>query len=159
MPDTAANTQGTAPQKFVGLQWRHNELNDVSNHQPHDRLIRLLTRRSKKTSKFRVTGFVWGIHRQSPVAFEFPAQMASDAENVSIWWRHHGKFRARPNDILKLVKWSNLEFSFAYFGHFLSLLQRNAWTDYHQIWETLSWICIEDTEQLSMPWRYAKCAF
>ena len=21
---------------------------------------------------------------------EFPAQMASDAENVSIWWRHHG---------------------------------------------------------------------
>ena len=21
---------------------------------------------------------------------EFPAQMASNAENVSIWWRHHG---------------------------------------------------------------------
>ena len=20
---------------------------------------------------------------------EFPAQMASDAENISIWWRHH----------------------------------------------------------------------
>ena len=29
--------------------------------------------------------FVWGIHR----AGEFPAQMASNAENVSIWWRHH----------------------------------------------------------------------
>ena len=27
--------------------------------------------------------FVWGIHR------ELPAQMASNAENVSIWWRHH----------------------------------------------------------------------
>ena len=26
--------------------------------------------------------FVWG---------EFPAQMASNAENVSIWWRHHDK--------------------------------------------------------------------
>ena len=25
----------------------------------------------------------------SPVAGEFPAQMASNAENVSIWWRHH----------------------------------------------------------------------
>ena len=25
----------------------------------------------------------------SPVTGEFPAQMASDAENVSIWWRHH----------------------------------------------------------------------
>ena len=22
---------------------------------------------------------------------EFPAQMASNAENVSIWWRHHAK--------------------------------------------------------------------
>ena len=30
--------------------------------------------------------FVWGIHR-GPV--KFPAQMASNAENVSIWWRHH----------------------------------------------------------------------
>ena len=29
--------------------------------------------------------FVRGIHR----AGEFPAQMASNAENVSIWWRHH----------------------------------------------------------------------
>ena len=27
--------------------------------------------------------FVWGIHR------EFPAQRASNAENVSIWWRYH----------------------------------------------------------------------
>ena len=30
--------------------------------------------------------FVRGIHR----AGEFPAQRASYAENVSIWWRHHG---------------------------------------------------------------------
>ena len=30
--------------------------------------------------------FVWGIHR---VTGEFPAQRASNAENVSIWWRHH----------------------------------------------------------------------
>ena len=26
----------------------------------------------------------------SPLAGEFPAQMASNAENISIWWRHHG---------------------------------------------------------------------
>ena len=25
----------------------------------------------------------------SPETSEFPAQMASNAENVSIWWRHH----------------------------------------------------------------------
>ena len=41
---------------------------------------------SKKTSKLRVTGLCAG---NSPVTGEFPAQMASDAENVSIWWRHH----------------------------------------------------------------------
>ena len=26
----------------------------------------------------------------SPVTDEFPAQMASNAESFSIWWRHHG---------------------------------------------------------------------
>ena len=39
-----------------------------------------------KTSKLRVTGLCVG---NSPVTEEFPAQMASNAENVSIWWRHH----------------------------------------------------------------------
>ena len=43
-------------------------------------------RRSKKTSKLRVTGLCEG---NSPVTGEFPAQMGSNAENVSIWWRHH----------------------------------------------------------------------
>ena len=39
------------------LQWRHNECDSVSNHQPHDCLLnRLFRRRSKKTSKLRVTG-------------------------------------------------------------------------------------------------------
>ena len=27
----------------------------------------------------------------SPVTGEFPAQMANNAENVSIWWRYHGE--------------------------------------------------------------------
>ena len=39
--------------------------------------------------------FVWGIHRgpvNSPGTGEFPAQMASNAENVSIWWRHYGPY-------------------------------------------------------------------
>ena len=68
------------------LQWRHNELAGVSNHQPRDCLLnRLFRRRSKKTLKPRVTGLCAG---NSPVAGEFPAQRASNAENVSIWWRH-----------------------------------------------------------------------
>ena len=40
----------------------------------------------EKTSKLRVNGLCAG---NSPVTGEFPAQMASNAENVSIWWRHH----------------------------------------------------------------------
>ena len=72
--------------KFT-LQWRHNGHDSLSNHQPHDCLFnRLFWRRSKKTSKLRVTGLCAG---NSPVTVEFPAQMASYAENVSIWWRHH----------------------------------------------------------------------
>ena len=71
---------------WVILQWRHNMRDSVSNHQPHHCLLnRLFRRRSKKTSKLRVTGFCVG---NSPGTGEFPAQMASYAENVSIWWRH-----------------------------------------------------------------------
>ena len=69
------------------LQWRHNWCDSVSNHQPHDCLLNCLFRRRwKKTLKLRVTGLCMG---NSPVTGEFPAQMASNAENVSIWWRHH----------------------------------------------------------------------
>ena len=72
------------------LQWRHNGRDSVSNHQPHDCLLnRLFRRRSKKTSRLRTTGLCAGI---SPGTGEFPAQMASYAENVSIWWRHHDNF-------------------------------------------------------------------
>ena len=73
------------------LLWRHNGRDCVSNHQPHDCLLnRLFRRRSKQTSKPRVTGLCAG---NSPGTGEFPAQMASNAENVSIWWRHHEHFR------------------------------------------------------------------
>ena len=68
------------------LQWRHNGRDSVSNHQPHECLLnRLIRCRSKKTSKLRTTGLCAG---NSPGTNEFPAQMASYAENVSIWWRH-----------------------------------------------------------------------
>ena len=42
--------------------------------------------------------FAWGIHRG-------PAQMASNAENVSIWWRHHataGEVRARGSNYIPI---------------------------------------------------------
>ena len=71
-------------------QRRHNWRSRVSNHQPHDCLLsRLFSCRSKKTSKLHVTGLCAG---NSAVTGEFFAQMASNTENVSIWWRNHGMF-------------------------------------------------------------------
>ena len=67
--------------------WRHNESDSVLNHQPDDCLLkRVFTSRSMDTSKPLVTSLCEG---NSLVTDEFPAQMASKAENVSIWWRHH----------------------------------------------------------------------
>ena len=46
------------------LQWRHNERDRVSNHQPRDCLLnRLFTRRSKKYQSYASLAFVWEIHR------------------------------------------------------------------------------------------------
>ena len=76
------------------LQWRHNGRDGVPNHQPHGCLLnRSFRRRSKETSKLRVTGLCAG---NSPVTGELPAQLASNAENVSIRWRHHGHSRYLP---------------------------------------------------------------
>ena len=75
---------------YTSLQWRHNGHDGVS----FTSLMVVYStvyygRRSKKTSKLCVTGLCAG---NSPVTCEFQAQMASNMENVSIWWRHHVHF-------------------------------------------------------------------
>ena len=59
------------------LEWCHNERNVVSNRQPHDCLLYIKAPRH------------WFCEGNSPVTCEFTAERASNAENVSIWWRHH----------------------------------------------------------------------
>ena len=82
----------TGKRKYVNpclppLQWRHNGRAGVSNHQLHDCLLnRLFRHRSNKIAKLRVTDLCEG---NPSVTSEFPTQMASNAENVSIWWRYH----------------------------------------------------------------------
>ena len=50
----------------------------------------------KKTPKLRVPGICAG---NSPGTGVFPAHMASNAEIVSIWWRHHRvRILAQPNE-------------------------------------------------------------
>ena len=63
------------------LQWRHNERGGVWNDRRLDCLPnRLFGRWPKKTSKLCVDGLCEG----NP-----PVTGASNAENVSIWWRHY----------------------------------------------------------------------
>ena len=72
------------------LQWRHYGRDSVSNHQPHDCLLnRLFRRRSKKTSKLRVTGLCAGnspgtvaSNRQITVQYEFSRWKMGHR-----WWR------------------------------------------------------------------------
>ena len=69
--------------------YQHEHYNDVIMSLMASQITSLttvyLTVYSKKTSKLRVTGLCEG---NSSVTGEFPAQRASNAENVSIWWRH-----------------------------------------------------------------------
>ena len=88
------------------LRWRHNDHAGVSNHLPHGCLLnRLFRRKSKKTSKLRVTGLCAG---HSPGTGEFPAQMASYAENVSIWWRHHELVLCDDDPPVTVGRWNPL---------------------------------------------------
>ena len=88
------------------LQQRHNERHGVSNHRRPDSLLNCLFRdRSEKTSKLCVTGFCEG---NSPMTGEFPAQRASDAENVSIWWRHHVFLHMSKLPTIRPDKWGVL---------------------------------------------------
>ena len=71
------------------IQWRHNERDGVS---------RLFTQpfvqaHIKEIIKAPRHWPLWG-----EFTGEFPAQRVSDAENVSIWWRHHAKLYWTTNE-------------------------------------------------------------
>ena len=96
-------------------EWARWQLKSLADH---DCLLnRLFRRRSKKTSKFRVTGLCAG---NSPVTGEFPAQMASNADffftstSVSIllrpsddvtkdFVRHYGRGRGLVKTDIQLI--------------------------------------------------------
>ena len=72
------------------LQWRDNDYDGVSNHQPHGYLLNRLFRcRSKKTSKLRVTGLCAGNlpgpvnspHKGPVTRKMFPCFVQSEAAN------------------------------------------------------------------------------
>ena len=74
--------------KWFTLQWRHNERDCILDHQPRDCLLnRLFKAQIKENIKAPRHCPLWG---ESPVTGEFSPKKASNGENVSIWWRHHG---------------------------------------------------------------------
>ena len=71
---------------MTALRWRHNEWDGAqitSFTIVYSTVYPGADQRKHQSPASMV--FVRGIHR----TVEFPAQMASNAETVSIWWRHH----------------------------------------------------------------------
>ena len=101
---------------------RPNERDGVSYQQPHDCLLkRLFRRRSKKTSKLRVTGLcvcvcVWGGGGgggDSSVTGEFAVYRASNAEISSIWWRHHALHREAAQNHRWVIEPPSMRYQYA----------------------------------------------
>ena len=89
-------------QRWIRVITGQNEHDGVLNHQPHDCLLKpLFRRRSKKTSKLRTTGLCVG---NSPVTGEFTAQKSRNAEDGSIWWRHHGAAKCTSRSTFSLMR-------------------------------------------------------
>ena len=80
------------PLMRMTLHWRHNERDDVSNHQPHDCLLNRLFRcRSKKTPKLCVTGLYAGT---SPWPMTSTHKWSATREmfsfdDVIMWWLNY----------------------------------------------------------------------
>ena len=88
----------------VTLQWRNNERDGVPYHQPHHCLLnRLFRRRSKKTSKLRVTGLCAG---NSPVTSEFPVEWSVTRKMFPFKWRHHA-YNTFVRDLVADRDWFN----------------------------------------------------
>ena len=88
--------------ELIAQQWRHDKRDGDSNHQRIYCLLKhLFSRRSKKTLKPCVTGLCVRGSRWWPV--NSLHKRASDAENVSIWWSHHGHYHWRPGRSYRAV--------------------------------------------------------
>ena len=73
--------------RLLTLRWRHNGHHSVSNHRSLGCLFYTLFKpTSKKTSR---PALLVLCEENSPLTGEFSSQRTSNAENVSIWWRHN----------------------------------------------------------------------
>ena len=87
-------------QQWFSLRWRHNDHDCVSNHQPRGCLLNhLFRRRSKKTSKLRVTGLCVGNSPgpvNSPHKGPVTRKMFPFDDVIMSWWREPDKPQSQP---------------------------------------------------------------
>ena len=71
-----------------------------------------------------------------PISGEFPLQRASNAENVSIWWRHDVVlcFEFVNVSVLKRSGWFNYPYPSGLF-HTLKLMSARPWNQLEQQWQ------------------------
>ena len=91
----------------------------------------------KKTSKFRVTGLCVG---NSPVTGEFPAQKARNAENASIWWRHHTIITTKQSTTKRCFYFGGYAVCHAGYGKWRLLPHRWCLSEVDQWHFLLTWI-------------------
>ena len=75
------------PRRSTSLQWCHNEGDDVSNHQPHDCLLRCSGADHRKHQSSASLAFVTGVHR--PVTWNF---CPFDDVIMSSVWHDFGEY-------------------------------------------------------------------
>ena len=89
----------------IALRWRHNDHDSVSNHQPHGCLLnRFFGRRSKKTSKFRVTGLCVG-NSPGPDIWRYMLQILSPHQQNVVSFALHIKMLPRGINLRMIFKW------------------------------------------------------
>ena len=124
------------------LQWRHNERDGVSNHQPRYCLLkRLFRRRSKKTSKLRVTGLCEGNYpvtpHKGPVKTRKMFSFRSRHHDVKRWQYEAVRWSGRINTVDQSHKSPNAINKYPTMHSFVTemctvctlLLQNCAWWD------------------------------
>ena len=106
----------------------------------------LFRRRSNKTSKLRVTSYY---EENPPLTVGFPSQRASNAENVSIWWHHHGKYKS--NVLLCLRGNHNLLSDCKYIHTKFIVMQQYTHTHTHAHIQTLTKITYIQIYTVNIP--------
>ena len=73
--------------RYQPVHWRHNGRDVGSNHQPHDCSLSLYSGADERIHQSSASlAFVWEFTGDRWIS---PHKRASNADYVSIWWRHH----------------------------------------------------------------------